>query len=42
MLENGFADMIVDRKNMRSVLAKILKMHNYIKADKIPGKDEAV
>lgn len=32
MLENGFADMIVERKNMRSVLANLIRMHNYPKA----------
>lgn len=42
MLENGFADMIVDRKNMRSTLAKILRMHNYIKADSNSGKEAAL
>ncbi len=39
MLENGFVDMIVERKNMRSVLSRILRMHNYTKAEEIPGKD---
>ncbi len=39
MLENGFVDMIVERKNMRSVLAKILKIHNYKKTEELPGKD---
>ncbi len=29
MLENGFADMIVERKNMRSVLANLIRMHGY-------------
>jgi acetyl-CoA carboxylase carboxyl transferase subunit beta len=28
-LEKGFVDMIVERKQMRSTLAKILKLHNY-------------
>lgn len=31
MLENGFADMIVERKNMRSVLANLIRMHGYPK-----------
>lgn len=29
MLENGFVDMIVDRKSMRPTLSKIFRMHNY-------------
>ena len=29
MLENGFVDMIVERKRMRRVLSHILRMHNY-------------
>lgn len=29
MLENGFVDMIVERRNMRSTLSKIFRTHNY-------------
>lgn len=32
-LEKGFVDMIVERKKMRSTLAKILELHNYKKVD---------
>lgn len=39
MLENGFADMIVERKNMRSVLSNLIRMHNYAKAEEALGKD---
>ena len=39
MLENGFVDMIVERKKMRSTLSRLLKMHNYKKTDELPGKD---
>lgn len=39
MLENGFVDMIVERKKMRSTLSRLIKMHNYKKADELPGKD---
>ncbi len=31
MLENGFVDMIVDRKKMRSSLSRLLRVHNYEK-----------
>jgi len=31
LLENGFVDMIVERKKMRSYLARLMKMHNYAK-----------
>lgn len=31
MLENGFADMIVERTMMRRTLARIMKLHNYEK-----------
>ena len=39
MLENGFVDMIVERKKMRSTISRLLKMHNYKKTDELPGKD---
>ena len=39
MLENGFVDMIVERKKMRSTISRLLKMHNYVKTDELPGKD---
>ena len=39
MLENGFVDMIVERKKMRSTLSRLLKMHNYEKTEELPGKD---
>lgn len=39
MMENGFADMIVERKNMRSVLSNLIRMHNYAKAEEALGKD---
>ena len=39
MLENGFVDMIVERKQMRSTLSRLLKMHNYKKTETLPGKD---
>ena len=29
MLENGFVDMIVERKSLRSTLSKIFRTHNY-------------
>ena len=29
MLQNGFVDMIVERKNMRSTLSKVFRTHNY-------------
>jgi acetyl-CoA carboxylase carboxyl transferase subunit beta len=28
-LEKGFVDMIVERKKLRSTLAKVLQLHNY-------------
>lgn len=31
LLENGFVDMIVERKEMRKALSRLLKMHNYPK-----------
>jgi acetyl-CoA carboxylase carboxyl transferase subunit beta len=31
LLQNGFADMIVERKKMRSCLARLMKLHNYVK-----------
>jgi acetyl-CoA carboxylase carboxyl transferase subunit beta len=31
LLENGFADMICERKKMRSCLARLMKLHNYTK-----------
>ena len=31
LLQNGFADMIVERKKMRSCLAQLIKLHNYVK-----------
>ena len=39
MLQNGFVDMIVERRKMRSTLSRLIKMHNYKKADELPGKD---
>lgn len=33
LLENGFVDMICDRKNMRSTLSRILRVHGYPKAN---------
>lgn len=39
MVENGFVDMIVDRKSMRSTLSKLIMMHNYKKSEELPGKD---
>ncbi len=39
MLQNGFVDMIVERKKMRSTLSRLLMMHNYKKSDELPGKD---
>lgn len=32
MLENGFADMIVERTMMRRTLARIMKLHNYTRS----------
>jgi len=37
LLEKGFADMLCERKNMRSVLADLLRMHNY---EKIGGANK--
>ncbi|MDR2533088.1 MAG: acetyl-CoA carboxylase, carboxyltransferase subunit beta [Oscillospiraceae bacterium] len=31
LLENGFVDMIIERKKMRSCLARLMKVHNYEK-----------
>ena len=39
MLQNGFVDMIVDRKSMRGTLSKIFRMHNYVKTEEISGKE---
>lgn len=39
MLQNGFVDMIVDRKSMRSTLSKIFRMHNY-KKEKEKGENQ--
>lgn len=39
MLENGFVDMIVERRKMRSTLSKLIMMHNYTKSEELPGKD---
>ncbi len=39
MLANGFVDMIVERKKMRSTLSKLIMMHNYKKSEELPGKD---
>ena len=38
MLQNGFVDMIVDRKAMRGTLSKIFRMHNY-KKEKEKGEN---
>ena len=40
MLQNGFVDMIVDRKSMRGTLSKIFRMHNY-KKEKEKGENNA-
>lgn len=37
MLQNGFVDMIVERKNMRGTLSKIFRMHNYKKIEDVSG-----
>ena len=37
MLENGFVDMIVERKNMRSTLSKIFRMHGYTRTEEPSG-----
>lgn len=37
MLENGFVDMIVERKNMRSTLSKIFRMHGYTRKEESSG-----
>lgn len=37
MLENGFVDMIVERKNMRSTLSKIFRMHGYTRNEEPTG-----
>jgi acetyl-CoA carboxylase carboxyl transferase subunit beta len=31
LLENGFVDLICERKKMRSCLARLIKLHNYEK-----------
>ncbi|MDR0197894.1 MAG: acetyl-CoA carboxylase, carboxyltransferase subunit beta [Oscillospiraceae bacterium] len=33
LLENGFVDMITDRKRMRKILSRLLKVHNYRKQE---------
>ncbi|MCL2633280.1 MAG: acetyl-CoA carboxylase, carboxyltransferase subunit beta [Oscillospiraceae bacterium] len=35
LMENGFVDMIVDRKKMRKTLSRILRIHNYIKREEV-------
>ena len=37
MLQNGFADMIVERQNMRSTLSKIFRLHNYTREEPAQG-----
>ncbi len=37
MLENGFVDMIVDRKTLRPTLSKIFRTHNYTRAEEYRG-----
>ncbi|MCL1880720.1 MAG: acetyl-CoA carboxylase, carboxyltransferase subunit beta [Oscillospiraceae bacterium] len=37
LLENGFVDMIVDRKHLRKTVSRLLEMHHYEKAEKLGG-----
>ena len=37
MLENGFVDMIVERKVMRPTLSKIFRTHNYTRSEEYKG-----
>ena len=37
MLENGFVDMIVERKVMRPTLSKIFRTHNYTRSEEYSG-----
>ncbi|MBP5604344.1 MAG: acetyl-CoA carboxylase carboxyltransferase subunit beta [Ruminiclostridium sp.] len=41
MLENGFVDMIVERKNMRPTLSKLFRTHNYTRSEEYKGGAES-